>query len=72
MSKALDYLYRMKEANEEMGYEAVNINEAIEELENSKSCKGCIHNTPENVQCIYCSRNTIDYYEAEEVTDEVN
>ena len=31
--KALDYLYRMKKSNEEMGYEAVNINEAIEELE---------------------------------------
>lgn len=31
--KALDYLYRMKQANEEMGCEAININEAIKELE---------------------------------------
>lgn len=31
--KALDYLYRMKQSNEEMGCEAININEAIEELE---------------------------------------
>lgn len=31
--KALDYLYRMKQSNEEMGCEAININEAIKELE---------------------------------------
>lgn len=31
--KALDYLYRMKQANEEMGCEAININEAIKEKE---------------------------------------
>ena len=31
--KALDYLYRMKQANEEMGCEVININEAIKELE---------------------------------------
>ena len=31
--KALDYLYRMKQSNEEMGFEAININEAIKELE---------------------------------------
>ena len=31
--KALDYLYRMKQLNEEMGCEAININEAIKELE---------------------------------------
>ena len=34
--KALDYLYRMKQANEEMGCEAININEAIKELESLK------------------------------------
>ena len=33
MNKALEYLYRMKEANEQMGCEATNIKEAIEELE---------------------------------------
>ena len=31
--KALDYLHRMKQLNEEMGCEAININEAIKELE---------------------------------------
>ena len=31
--KALDYLYRIKQANEEMGYEPINIIEAIAELE---------------------------------------
>ena len=32
--KALDYLYRIKKANEDMGnYEVVNINEAIAEIE---------------------------------------
>ena len=33
MKKALDYLYRMKEANEQVGQEPINIIEAIEELE---------------------------------------
>ena len=44
--KALDYLYAMKKANEEMGnYEPININEAIAELEalKNRSCKNCIH-----------------------------
>lgn len=35
--KALDYLYRMKQLNEEMGCEAININEAIKELEEIQS-----------------------------------
>ena len=34
MKKTLDYLYRMKQANEEMGYEPINIYEVIKELEN--------------------------------------
>ena len=43
MKKALDYLYRMKQANEEMGYEPTNIIEAIKELEELKnrSCANC-------------------------------
>ena len=32
--KALEYLYAMKNANEQMGQEPINIYEAIEELEN--------------------------------------
>ena len=31
--KALDYLYRMKQRNDEMGMTAINIDEAIEEIE---------------------------------------
>jgi len=31
--KALDYLYRMKQRNDEMGMPAINIDEAIEEIE---------------------------------------
>ena len=33
MKKALDYLYAMKQANEDMGNEPISIYEAIEELE---------------------------------------
>lgn len=35
--KALDYLYRIKKANEEMGIEPINLYEAIEELEELQS-----------------------------------
>lgn len=43
--KALEYLYRMKKANDEMGMGAQNIDEAITELEalQSRSCEGCKH-----------------------------
>lgn len=44
--KALDLLYRMKKANEDMGnYDAINIYEAIAELEylNNRSCENCKH-----------------------------
>lgn len=37
MKKALDYLYAMKNANEQMGQEPISINEAIEELEDLES-----------------------------------
>ena len=42
---ALDYLYRMKETNEQIGYEAINIDEAIKELEDlqNRSCSNCKH-----------------------------
>ena len=41
--KALDYLYAMKNANEQMGQEPINIIEAIKELEElqNRSCKNC-------------------------------
>jgi flagellar motility protein MotE (MotC chaperone) len=43
MKKALDYLYAMKNANEQMGQEPINIKEAIKELEDlqSRSCENC-------------------------------
>ena len=45
MKKALNYLYAMKNANEQMGQEPIDINEAIKELEDlqSRSCEGCKH-----------------------------
>lgn len=39
MKKALDYLYAMKNANEQMGQEPININEAIKELEDLEAYK---------------------------------
>ncbi len=39
MKKALDYLYAMKQANEDMGSEPISIYEAIEELEDLKKEK---------------------------------
>ena len=41
--KALDYLYAMKNANEQMGQEPINIIEAIKELEElqNRSCANC-------------------------------
>ena len=43
MKKALDYLYSMKKANEDMGTEPITIYEAIKELEDlkSRSCATC-------------------------------
>ena len=41
--KALDYLYAMKNANEQMGQEPINIIEAIKELEElqNRNCSNC-------------------------------
>ena len=41
--KALDYLYAMKNANEQMGQEPINIIEAIKELEDlqNRTCDNC-------------------------------
>ena len=46
MKKTIDYLYRLKQANDEMGnYEAFNLYEAIEELENlqNRKCGNCLY-----------------------------
>ena len=46
MQKTIDYLYRLKQANDEMGnYEAFNLYEAIEELERlqNRNCGNCIY-----------------------------
>ena len=47
--KALDYLYAMKNANEQMGEKPINIIEAIEELEELQ-----------NRTCINCKYATLD------------
>ena len=43
MKKALDYLYAIKCANEQMGQEPISIYEAIKELEEflSRNCSNC-------------------------------
>ena len=44
MQKTIDYLYRLKQANDEMGnYEAFNLYKAIEELESlqNRKCENC-------------------------------
>ena len=44
MQKTIDFLYRLKQANDEMGnYEAFNLYEAIEELESlqKRKCSNC-------------------------------
>ncbi|MGJ0317694.1 hypothetical protein NG767_02975 [Aliarcobacter cryaerophilus] len=70
MRKALDYLYTMKNANEQMGQEAININEAIDELEDlqSRSCNECKHYLDDNGNyplepCSECSRFYSDKFE---------
>ena len=61
MKKALDYLYAMKNANEQMGQEPININEAIKELEDlqSRSCENCKFNSSKNKndELITCDLN---------------
>ena len=53
MKKTIDYLYRIKQANDEMGnYEAFNLYEAIEELENlqNRKCENCKHYKASEIQ----------------------
>ena len=78
--KALEYLYRMKKANDEMGMGAQNIDEAIAELEalqQPKSCEGCkydftpnfiLNNVGDKIDiCYMCSRlERLDRYEPKE------
>ena len=45
MQKTIDFLYRLKQANDEMGnYEAFNLYEAIEDLEKlqNRKCSNCL------------------------------
>ena len=65
--KALEYLYRMKKANDEMGMSAKNLDEAIEELEDleNRSCDNCKHfNTSlllSNPPKKYCEKLNISF-----------
>ena len=56
--KALDYLYSMKKANEDMGTEPITIYEAIKELEElqNRSCSTCKYGRSfhfdEDIECM--------------------
>ena len=56
--KALDYLYAMKQANEDMGNEPISIYEAIEELEalQNRSCENCKYNKEQDSYMIFCDK----------------
>lgn len=66
--KALDYLYRMKQLNEEMGCEAINIDEAIKELEDlqNRTCKNCkfgmTYHFDDEVECFKIEADTQGMY----------
>ena len=52
MKKTIDYLYRLKQANDEMGnYEAFNLYEAIEDLESlqNRKCENCKYNKEQDI-----------------------
>ncbi len=54
MKKALDYLYAMKQANEDMGNEPISIYEAIEELESLTTSQQTKTVTSTHTNLIYC------------------
>ena len=59
MKKTIDYLYRLKQANDEMGnYEAFNLYEAIKELEDlqNRSCDNCEYNKEQDDFMIFCDK----------------
>lgn len=68
MKKALTYLYQMKQVNEQMGCEAININEAIKELEalNNRKCSNCKYATLDSARYLpvhkcFFKINGVDY-----------
>ena len=54
MKKALDYLYTMRQANEDMGNEPLSIYEAIEELEALTTAQQTKTVTSTRTDLIYC------------------
>ena len=66
--KALDYLYRMKQSNEEMGFEPINLYEAIKELEElqNRSCENCkfgiIYLFDDKIECFKIEAETQGTY----------
>lgn len=59
MKKTIDYLYRLKQANDEMGnYEAFNLYEAIEDLESlqNRKCENCKYNKEQDNFMIFCDK----------------
>ena len=59
MKKTIDYLYRLKQANDEMGnYEAFNLYEAIEVLEElqNRKCENCKYNKEQDNFMIFCDK----------------
>lgn len=65
MTKALDYLYAMKCANEQMGQEPTSVYAAIEELEdflkrNCSNCKFVGYFSPH--ESLECQNNDCNFY----------
>ena len=66
--KALDYLYEMKCANEQMGQEPISIYEAIKELEelqnrNCSNCKfGMEYHFDDEIECVKIEADTQGMY----------
>ena len=59
MKKTIDFLYRLKQANDEMGnYEAFNLYEAIEDLESlqNRKCENCKYNKEQDNFMIFCDK----------------
>lgn len=66
--KALDYLYRMKQLNEEMGQEPISIYEAIKELEElqNRTCENCkfgmTYHFDDEIECFKIEADTQGMY----------
>ena len=69
MKKTIDYLYRLKQANDEMrNYEAFKLYEAIKELESlqNRSCETCkyghTYQFDDDVECMKLEADTQGLY----------